>query len=74
MTVVTCTVGVMDGFKVEVLLRQGLALSYFLFAMVMDRLTDEARQESPWMILFADDILICSESRELVEENQERWR
>ncbi|KAJ8335039.1 hypothetical protein SKAU_G00406820 [Synaphobranchus kaupii] len=42
--------------------------------MVMDRLTDKIRQESPWTMTFADDIVICSESREQVEENLERWR
>ena len=45
-----------------------------MFAMVMDRLTNEVRQESLWTMMFADDILICSESREQVEENLERWR
>lgn len=45
-TVVKCAVGVMDGFKVQAGLHQGLGLSPFLFAMVMDRLTDEIRQES----------------------------
>ncbi|KAK3540585.1 hypothetical protein QTP70_034343 [Hemibagrus guttatus] len=37
-------------------------------------LSEEVRQESPWTIMFADDIVICSESREQVEENLERWR
>ena len=45
-TVVTHTPGVTDGFMLEVGLHQGSALSPFLFAMAMDRLTDEARQES----------------------------
>ena len=43
-TNVRCTVGMTEGFKVEVGLHQGLALSPFLFAMVMGRLTDEVRQ------------------------------
>ncbi|KAK3524880.1 hypothetical protein QTP86_011083 [Hemibagrus guttatus] len=42
--------------------------------MVMDQLSEEVRQESPWTMMFADDIVICSESREQVEENLERWR
>ncbi|KAK3521199.1 hypothetical protein QTP70_000483 [Hemibagrus guttatus] len=43
-------------------------------AVVMDQLSEEVRQESPWTMMFADDIVICSESRAQVEENLERWR
>ncbi|KAK3563929.1 hypothetical protein QTP86_006209 [Hemibagrus guttatus] len=73
-TVVRCAVGQTEEFKVEVGLHRGLALSPFLFAIVMDQLSEEVRQESPWTMMFADDIVICSESREQVEENLERWR
>ncbi|KAK3548866.1 hypothetical protein QTP70_021275 [Hemibagrus guttatus] len=73
-TVVRCAVGQSEEFNVEVGLHQGSALSPFLFAMVMDQLSEEVRQESPWTMMFADDIVICSESREQVEENLERWR
>ena len=55
---------VSDGFKVEVGLHQRSALTFFLFAMVMDRLTDEVRQESFWTLMFADEIVIYSESSE----------
>ncbi|KAK3568949.1 hypothetical protein QTP86_020633 [Hemibagrus guttatus] len=73
-TVVRCAVGQTEEFKVEVGLHQGSALSHFLFAIVMDQLSEEVRQESPWTMMCADDIVICSESREQVEENLERWR
>ncbi|MCJ8747587.1 hypothetical protein PDJAM_G00155240 [Pangasius djambal] len=73
-TVVRCAVGQTEEFKVEVGLHQGSALSPFLLAMVMDQLSEEVRQESPCTMMFADDIVICSESREQVEENLERWR
>ncbi|KAK3518784.1 hypothetical protein QTP70_012732 [Hemibagrus guttatus] len=73
-TVVRCAVGQTEEFKVEVGLHQGSALSPFLFAIVMDQLSEEVRQASPWTMMFADDIVICSESREQVEESLERWR
>lgn len=40
-TVLRYVVGVMDVSTVEVGLHQGLALTHFLFVMVMDRLTHE---------------------------------
>ena len=55
-------------------MHKGSALSPFLFAIVMDRFTDEVRQEPPWNMMFTDDIVICGESREQAEESQEKWR
>ena len=55
----------------KVVLHQGSALSPCLFLMVVDRMTDEIREEVPWTTMFADDIVICSESKEQVEEKLE---
>ena len=73
-TVVRCAAGNTESFKVKVGLHQGSALSPFLFAVIMDRLTDEVRREPPWTMLFADDIVICEETREDVERRLEFWR
>ena len=73
-TAVRCAVGVTEGFEVKVGLHQGSALSPCLFAMMMDRMTDDIREEAPWTMMFADDIVICSESKERVEEKLENWR
>ena len=40
----------------------------------MDRLTDEVRREPPWTMLFADDIVICEETKEEVERRLECWK
>ena len=62
-TAVRCFAGLTNSFKVKVRLHQGSALSPVLFAIVTDRLTDQNRQESPWTMMFANDIVICGESR-----------
>ena len=41
-----------ERFTVKVGLHQG-----FLFAVVMDRLSDKVREEAPWCMMFADDIV-----------------
>ena len=73
-TAVMCAVGVMEGFEVKVGMHQGSALSPCLFAVVMDRMTDDIREEAPWTMMFADDIVICSGSQEQLEEKLEIWR
>ena len=42
--------------------------------MVMDKLTDEVRQEFPPTMMFSDDIVMCNENNEQVEENLEGWK
>ena len=66
-TVVRCAVRTTESFKVKVGLHQGSALSPFLFAVIMDRLTDKVKREPPWTMLFVEDIVICEETREELE-------
>ena len=73
-TVVKCAVETTESFKAKVGLHQGSALSPFLFAVIMDRLTDEISRELPWTMLFADDIVICEETSEEVKRRLESWR
>ena len=62
-TAVRCAIGVTEGFEVKARLHQGSALSPCLFALVMDRMTDDIREEAPLTMMFADDIVICGESK-----------
>ncbi|MEL7196585.1 MAG: reverse transcriptase family protein, partial [Bacteroidota bacterium] len=73
-TKVRSSVGETGGFEVEVGLHQGSALSPFLFNIVMDVMTRDVREPVPWCILYADDIALCAETREDLEEKVERWR
>ena len=73
-TVVRCAIGTTESCKVKVGLHQQLALSPFLLAVIMDRLTDKVRREPSLTMLFADDIVIFEETREEVERRLEFWR
>lgn len=42
--------------------------------MVMDRITEEDRRKSQWTMMPTDNIAICGEISEQVEESQETWR
>ena len=48
--------------------------SPFLLTVIMDRLMDEVRREPPWTMLFADNIMICEDTRKEVEQRLECWR
>ena len=73
-TVVRCAVRTTESFQVKFGLHQGSALSPFLFAIIMDRLTDEVRRQPPWTMPFGDNIAICEETREEVEQRLDSWR
>ncbi|XP_068203645.1 uncharacterized protein [Palaemon carinicauda] len=52
----------------------GSALIPYLCDLVMDVLTQGIRDQSPWCIHFADDVIMCSTRRDAVEEKLEKWR
>ena len=62
-TMVSCAVCIAKELKVDVGFHHGWALSPFLFAIVMNRLTEEIRLESTWTLMFANDTVICSDDQ-----------
>ncbi len=73
-TSVRSAAGLTKEFEVKVGLHQGSAFSPFLFAIIKDILTKDIRRDSPWDMLFADDVVLCREDKAELEESLERWR
>ncbi|VFQ85258.1 unnamed protein product [Cuscuta campestris] len=74
MTRVRSSGGDSESFSVGMGLHQGFALSPFLFALVMDVLTQGVQEGVPWCMLFADDIVFIDDTREGLNDKLERWR
>ena len=70
-TRVRSTVGTTDSFHVEVGLHQGSALRPLLFNIVFDVITENVREEPPWCVFYADDIVLVIDG---LERKLEEWR
>ena len=73
-TVVRCASRTSEPFAVEVGLHHGSAFSQFLFAIMMDSLTENIRKEAPWQMMFADDVVLCARDKDVLELELEQWR
>ena len=64
--------GLTQYFNIEVGLYQGSTINPLLFSIIMDVLASSIQRYPPRTIIFADDLVICEESR--LEQQLERWR
>ena len=63
-----------EEFKVGVVLHQGLALSPFLFAIIIDKLTEDSRKDAPWDMLFAHDVVLSRQIYRELKNDLKIWR
>ncbi|GKG39241.1 retrovirus-related pol polyprotein LINE-1, partial [Tanacetum coccineum] len=61
-------------FPVDVGLHQGLAISPYLFALILDELTKRIQESIPWCLVFTDDIVLISETLKGLNGRLEQWR
>ena len=73
-TTVRSAAGLTEEFKVSIGLHQGSALSLFLFAIIMDKLTEDIRKDAAWDMQFADDIVLSRQNHRELEDDLEMWR
>ena len=66
--------GLTKELKVGVGLYQGSALSPFLFAIIMDKLTEDTRKDATRDMLFADDIVMSRQNHRKIGDDLEIWR
>ena len=55
-------------------LHRGSAFSPFLFAIMMDSLTENIRKEAPWLMLFADNVVPCAREKDVLELELDQWK
>ena len=66
--------GETEEIEIKVGLYQGSALSPLLLFIIMGVITEDIEEETPWAMLFADDIALSGENCELVEGRLELSR
>jgi Reverse transcriptase (RNA-dependent DNA polymerase) len=75
--IVTCVKacdGEFDAFLIKIRLHQMSVLSPYIFTLVMDEITKDIQGNTPWCMLFADDVVLIDENRIGVDQKLELWR
>jgi hypothetical protein len=62
-----------NDFPINIGLHQGLALSPYLFALVMDEVTRDIQGGISWCMFFADDVILVDDRRAGVDHKLELW-
>ena len=57
---------------IEVGFRQGSAIRALLFVIIIDVITEEIDEGTPWAMLFTDDLVLCDHDTEMMELRLER--
>jgi hypothetical protein len=73
-TVVRTPFGDSKSFPVKVGVHQGSVLSPLLFIMVMEAITKYTREGLPWELLYADDLVLITESQEELIDRLRNWK
>ncbi|XP_063165402.1 uncharacterized protein LOC134501489 [Candoia aspera] len=72
-SMVQCVVGTSPPFTINVRVHQGLALLPLLFILCMDTVTLNLQSPHPWSLLYADDVFLADEQREVLQEQMWQW-
>ncbi|GJY91547.1 retrovirus-related pol polyprotein LINE-1 [Tanacetum coccineum] len=73
-TCVRTLTGNSEYFLVDVGLHQGSAISPYLFALILDELPMGIQESIPWCLIFADDIVLVSDTSGGLNGRLEKWR
>ncbi|GKB64014.1 ataxia telangiectasia mutated family protein, partial [Tanacetum coccineum] len=73
-TRVRSSMGNTEFFLMEVGLHQGSAISPYLFALILDKLSRGIQENIHWSMVFVDDIVLVAESADGLNLRLENWR